>query len=243
MTTIQNWYSGVTQIEESKIVGLYLGWVVPEDGQWQPLMKLSKSDRGYESSHTRAYQQLAPKYRGMAEMVSLPTIDGKGIAHTIPDIFSVRMPRLRPDTERECKFLGLAYPNIDRIAFIARTGGNIVGDNYDICPIVEPNSHGEYQFYCLLCEVDSNLRFEISTQPNLNYKIAPNRQIIITAAGKTLGLLPPYFSLLGSEITQVKFVNTSDDPYLGNSTLVSVTTKVDIYTQQCFELVAKEVMV
>jgi hypothetical protein len=143
MTIIQNLHSGVAQIEKSKIVGLYLGWVVPEDEQWQPLMRLAKSDRGYEASHTCAYQRLAKKYQGMAEMVSLPTVDGKKIAHTIPDIFSVRMPRLRPDVERRCKFLGLDYPNIDRLAFIAITGGNIGGDNYNICPIVEPNKQGE----------------------------------------------------------------------------------------------------
>jgi hypothetical protein len=243
MTTTQDRHGDVDRIEESKISGLYLGWVVPEDGQWQPLMKLTKSDRGYEASHTRAYQRLAQKYRGMAEMVSLPTVDGKEIAHTIPDIFSVRMPRLRPDTERECKFLELSYPNIDRIAFIARTGGNIVGDNYDICPIVEPNSLGEYQFYCLLHEIDASLRFEMGTQPQLNYEIAPNRQIVIKAAGGNLGLLPPYFSLLGAGITQVEFVKTSDDPYLGNSTLVSVTTTTNPYAQQCCELAANEVVV
>jgi hypothetical protein len=137
----------------------------------------------------------------------------------------------------------LSYPNIDRIAFIARTGGNIVGDNYDICPIVEPNSLGEYQFYCLLHEIDASLRFEIGTQPQLNYEIATNRQIVIKAAGGNLGLLPPYFSLLGAGITQVEFVKTSDDPYLGNSTLVSVTTTTNPYAQQCFELAANEVVV
>jgi hypothetical protein len=243
MTTVQNWHSDIAQIKESKIIGLYLGWVVPEDGQWQPLMKLTESERGYEASHTRAYQRLAQKYRGMAEMVSLPTADGTEIVHTIPDIFSVRMPRLRPDTERECKFLGLSYPNIDRIAFIARTGGNIVGDNYDVFPVVDPNGRGEYQFYCLLHEIDASLRSKIGTQPQFNYEIAHNRQIVIKAAGGNLGLLPPYFSLLGAGITQVEFVKTSDDPYLGNSILVSVTAKTNPYAQQCFELAANEVVV
>ena len=242
MTTTQNRHADVDRIEESKVMGLYLGWVVPEDGQWQPLMKLTKSDRGYEASHTRAYQRLAQKYRGMAEMVSLPTVDGTKIAHTIPDIFSVRMPRLRPDTERECEFLGLSYPNIDRIAFVARTGGNIVGDSYDICPIVDPNSHGEYQFYCLLNEIESRPISKLGTQTQLGYAIAPNHQIVITADGSDLGLLPPYFSLLGG-IAQIKLVNASDDPYLGNSTLVSVTTKTNPYAQQCFELAANEVVV
>jgi hypothetical protein len=243
MTATQHRDSQAAQIIESRIVGLYLGWVVPEDGQWQPLMQLTKSDRGYKSSHTCAYQQLAQKYRGMAEIVSTPTVDGNEIAHTIPDIFSVRIPRLRPDTERECKFLGLSYPNIDQIAFLARTGGNIVGDDYDICPIVEPNSYGEYQFYCLLHEIDASLRSKIGTQPQLNYEIASNRQIVIKAAGGNLGLLPPYFSLLGAGITQVEFVKTSDDPYLGNSILVSVTAKTNPYAQRCFELAANEVVV
>ena len=238
MTIIQGWHNNVTQIEESKIVGLYLGWVVPENGQWQPLMKLTKSNCGYEASHTRVYQELSSKYRGMAEVVSLPTVDGKKISHTIPDIFSVRMPRLRPDTERECKFLGLSYPDIDRIAFIARTGGNIVGDRYDICPIVEATSHGDYQFYCLLQEVDYEIRSLLGTHSKLQCTVGSNQRIVVKVAHSQLGLLPPYFSLLGNGIAGIELVNISDDPYLGNSTLVSVTTKIDLYAHQCFELVA-----
>ena len=243
MTTTQNRHGDVDRIEESKVMGLYLGWVVPEDGQWQPLMKLTKSDRGYEASHTRAYQRLAQKYRGMAEMVSLPTVDGTKIAHTIPDIFSVRMPRLRPDTARECEFLGLSYPNIDRIAFIARTGGNIVGDNQDICPIVEPTSHGDYQFYCLLQEVHSDVRSSLGTHSKLQYAIASNRRIVVKAANSELGLLPPYFSLLEDGITGIELVNVSDDPYLGNRILVTVTTKIDLYAHQYFELAADPAIV
>jgi hypothetical protein len=232
MTISQDKHS---DIEESKISGLYLGWVVPEDGQWQPLMKLTKSDRGYEASHTRTYQRLAQKYRGMAEMVSLPTVDGTEIAHTIPDIFSVRMPRLRPDTERECKFLGLSYPNIDRIAFI--------GDNYDICPIVEPTSHGEYKFYCLLQEVDSDVRSSLGSHSKLQCTITSNKRIVVKVANSQLGLLPPYFSLLGDGITGIELVNVSDDPYLGNRVLVTVTTKIDLYAHQCFELAAEKAIV
>jgi hypothetical protein len=243
MTTTQDRHGDVDRIEESTIIGLYLGWVVPEDGQWQPLMKLTKSDRGYEASHTRAYQRLAQKYRGMAEMVSLPTVDGTEIAHTIPDIFSVRMPRLRPDTERRCKFLGLSYPNIDRIAFIARTGGNIVGDNYDICPIVEPNHHGDYQFYCLLQEVDSDVRSSLGSHSKLQCTITSNKRIVVKAANSELGLLPPYFSLLGDGITGIELVNVSDDPYLGNRILVTVATKIDLYAHQCFELAAEKAIV
>jgi hypothetical protein len=51
----------INRIEESEIIGLHLGWIVPEDGRWQALMKLTKSACGYESSHTRAYQRLAYK--------------------------------------------------------------------------------------------------------------------------------------------------------------------------------------
>lgn len=51
----------IDRIEESEIIGLYLGWLVPKDGRWQALMKLTKSVCGCESSHTRAYQRLAYK--------------------------------------------------------------------------------------------------------------------------------------------------------------------------------------
>ena len=243
MTTVQNWHSGIAQIKESKIIGLYLGWVVPEDGQWQPLMRLAKSDRGYEASHTVAYQRLAHKYRGMAEMVFLPTVDGKEIAYTIPDIFSVRMPRLRPDTERRCKFLGLDYPNIDRLAFIAITGGNINGDSYDICPIIEPNSYGQYQFYCVLQEVNSDIKSNLAAYSKLQYDIASNGRVVVKVASDELGLLTPYFSLLGNNITEIEIINVSDDPYLGNKILVAVISKVDLYANQCFELATGKVIV
>ena len=242
MTTVQNWHSGIAQIKESKIIGLYLGWVVPEDGQWQPLMKLTKSERGYEASHTRAYQRLAQKYRGMAEMVSLPTADGKEIVHSIPDIFSVRMPRLRPDTERRCKFLGLDYPNIDRLAFIAITGGNISGDSYDICPIIESNNYGQYQFYCVLQEVNSDVKSNLAAYSKLQYDIASNGRVVVKLASEKLGLLPPYFSLLGNDVTEIKIINISDDPYLGNKILVAVMSKVDLYANRYFELATEKVI-
>ena len=243
MTTVQNWHSGIAQSKESKIIGLYLGWVVPEDGQWQPLMKLTESERGYEAIHTRAYQRLAQKYRGMAEMVSLPTVDGKEIAQTIPDIFSVRMPRLRPDTERRCKFLGLDYPNIDRLAFIAITGGNINGDSYDICPIIEANNYGEYQFFGILQEVNSDVKSNLAAYSKLQYDITSNGRVVVKLGSGELGLLPPYFSLLGNDITEIEIINVSDDPYLGNKILVAVISKVNLYANRCFELATGKVIV
>jgi hypothetical protein len=222
--------------EESKIAGLCLGWVVPAEGQWRPLMKTCRTINGYHSSHTRAYQRLASHYRGMAYLLSLPMVDGETITPEIPDVFTTRMPRLRPDVERRCKFLGLSYPNIDRMAFVARTGGTITGDDFDICPIMEPNTQGEYQFYCLLYEVDRDVRAQLWNRPELRYAVVSEQRTIVTAADRYLGLLPPYFSLMGDKITEVRLVNISDDFYLGDHTLVSVTTKVNIYAHQCFEL-------
>jgi hypothetical protein len=229
--------------EECKIAGLYLGWVVPAEGQWQPLLKTCKTINGYRSSHTRAYQRLASHYKGMAYLLSLPMVGGETITPEIPDVFTTRMPCLRPDVERRCKFLGLSYPNIDRMAFVARTGGTITGDDFDICPIMEPNTQGEYQFYCLLYEVDRDVRAQLWNRPELRCAVVSEQRTIVTAADRYLGLLPPYFSLMGDKITEVKLVNISDDFYLGDHTLVSVTTKVNIYAHQCFELAGERTTV
>jgi hypothetical protein len=220
--------------EESKIAGLYLGWVVPAEGQWRPLMKTCKTINGYHSSHTRAYQRLASHYKGMAYLLSLPMVGGETITPEIPDVFTTRMPRLRPDTERECKFLGLSYPSINHFAFVARTGGTISGDPFDICPIMEPNEQGDYQFYCLLREVNSEIRTKLWQQPELAYTVVSEHQTIVTAVDSYLGVLPPYLSLLGEEISDIKLVNISDDFYLGDHTLISVTSKVNIYADPCF---------
>jgi hypothetical protein len=227
--------------EESQISGLYLGWVTPEDGQWQPLLKTVKISSGFQSGHTRAFQRLAPQYQGMAYLLSLPTLNGEAITATIPDIFTTRMPRQRPDVERRCKFLGLSYPNIDYMAFVARTGGTIVGDGFDICPIMEQNTQGDYQFYCLLHEVDRDIRAQLWHLPELQCTLVSEQRTIVTAAGNYLGLLPPYFSLMGDNVTEIKLINISDDFYLGDHTLVSVTTKLNIYAHPCFELASERV--
>jgi hypothetical protein len=229
--------------EESKIAGLYLGWVVPADGQWQPLMKTCKTIQGYCASHTRAYQRLASQYKGMAYLLSLPTVNGESITAEVPDVFSTRMPRLRPDTERECQFLGLSYPNIDHFAFVARTGGAISGDPFDVCPIMELNEKGDYQFYCLLREVNREIRSRLWQQPELLCTFVSEQQTIVTATGSYLGTLPPYLSLLGEAISDIKLVNISNDFYLGDHTLVSVTSQVNIYAEQCFEKAYEEAAV
>jgi hypothetical protein len=236
-------FTKIEQREESKIAGLYLGWVVPADGQWQPLMKTCKTIQGYCSSHTRAYQRLASQYKGMAYVLSLPTVNSESITAEVPDVFATRMPRLRPDVERRCQFLGLSYPNIDRMAFLARTGGTITGDDFDICPIMEPNTQGEYQFYCLLYKVDRNVRAQLWNQPELQYNVVSEQRTIVTAADRYLGVLPPYFYLMRDKITAIKLVNISNNFYLGDHTLVSVTTKVNIYDHQCFELASERVTV
>ncbi len=234
-------FAKINQNEESQIAGLYLGWVVPDDGQWQPLMKTVKTNSEYHSIHTRAYQRLALQYKGMAYLLSLPTFHGEATTPTIPDVFNNRMPRQRPDVERRCQFLGLPYPNIDHMAFVARTGGTIVGDGFDVCPIMEPNSQGDYQFYCLLHEVDRDVRAKLWHQPELQYTVVSGQRTIVTASGDYLGLLPPYFSLMGDNFTEIKLINVSDDFYLGDHTLVSVTTKVNIYAHPCFELASERV--
>ncbi len=227
--------------EESQITGLYLGWVTPEDGQWLPLVKTVKTSAGYHSTYTRAYQQLVTKYHGMAYLLSLPTSHDEVITPTIPDILTIRMPRQRPDVERRCQFLGLSYPNIDYMNFIARTGGTIVGDSFDICPIMELNTQGEYQFYCLLYEVDRGIRAQLQNMSALQCTVVSDQRTIVTAADNYLGALPPYFSLMENKITEIKLINISDDFYLGDHTLVSVTTKVNIYAHQCFELASERV--
>jgi hypothetical protein len=234
-------FAKINQNEESQIAGLYLGWVTPEDGQWQPLMKTVKISGEYHSSHTCAYQRLAPQYQGMAYLLSLPTPNREVITPNIPDVFATRMPRQRPDVERRCQFLGLSYPNIDHMAFVARTGGTIMGDGFDVCPIMDPNMQGEYQFYCLLHEVDRVVRAKLWHQPELQYTVVSEQRTIVTASGNYLGLLPPYFSLMGDNVTEIKLINVSDDFYLGDHTLVSVTTKVNIYAHQCFELASERV--
>jgi hypothetical protein len=63
-------FAKINPTEESQIAGLYLGWVVPENGQWQPLLKTVKTRSEYHSSHTRAYQRLALQYQGIAHLRS-----------------------------------------------------------------------------------------------------------------------------------------------------------------------------
>jgi hypothetical protein len=218
---------------ECQITGLYLGWDVPERG-WHPLMKLERSSRGYEVTHTSAYPELTSTYKGMEDMLVLPTIDGKTRAYSLPDVFTTRIPRLRPDVERRCKFLGIDYPNIDNFKFLAKTGGQILGDEYDICPILEPNELGIYQFDCLLKSVDRTVKIG----DKLEFKMRDNT-IFAVFEDKELGKLPTYLLLLGDSIASIEIINSIDDLYLGGYVLIRVTTKNNIYLNPRFELLAE----
>ena len=46
---------------------------------------------------------------------------------------------------------------------------------------------------------------------------------------------------MGDNVTEIKLINISDDFYLGDHTLVSVTTKLNIYAHPCFELASERV--
>ena len=134
--------------KDGTIIGMYLGWVIPDTNKWEALLKLTKSSLGYHINFTSICIDLFKNYQGIARFLNVSNLELEYIYPTVPYVFKSRIPVERVDIGEACKNLGLSYPGIDSFAFMARTGGRIHADPFSVCPILTPNADGDYEFYC-----------------------------------------------------------------------------------------------
>jgi hypothetical protein len=203
--------------KDNTIIGMYLGWVIPETQKWEALLRLTKSSLGYHLNPTNFCIELSKKYLGIPEILGMPGLNDEYISHDIPGIFDPRVPVERKDIGKTCQFLDLGFPDIDVFAFIARTGGEINGDPYSVCPILVPNPDGNREFYCCLGTTpELRERWDDFT---LNSKAESSNGTLLIQLNDDLtkypAKLPAFFSQLTGSIDRVEILNISKPSEFG----------------------------
>ncbi len=202
-----------TVIESPKINGLYLGWIRKDTRKWEPLVKLTIVDGGYTAQYTSNYEEISALYPGYKDLLIWSELNV--INRDFPHIFRNRMPLLRNDVKNDCEFLKLDYPQIDKIAYVSRYGGRICGDQFSICPSIEPDASGNYIFYCTLNGVEERAEPRKIWQQIRNrageFKLLKGEdKYRLEFEGIILGYLENYFELINGEIERIEIINFTD---------------------------------
>ena len=143
-----------------RITALYIGLTYNqlEENKWLPMMRISWDDDGnYYHSYTQAFSN---NYYGLEGHVLNPERGYTKLLKEkkIIEILNNRTPR-RPDSMVEYDLLGIEDLKGDAIAYLARSGGEVQSDRYDVFPEIAPNSNEVYDFYFPIsgiCELYSN---------------------------------------------------------------------------------------
>ncbi len=220
------------------INGVYLGWIPPHSKSWEPLYRTIRCERGYQSERTRLYAPTIERYPGLRL-----NLDFYPDPMDLPFALERRIPKVRPDYERDARLLNLPYPNPDLFEFIGRTGGLFSGDNFSVCPIVAPNDDGNYSYEFGLWNVDRDVRDNIKENMRLKAISRTNKPTLLTADEQPLGEFSPHFTLLGNDILNVKIVTIgTPENWTGNQVIVSFDTPIDLYATPNFAVVNKEIV-
>jgi hypothetical protein len=218
------------------VIGVYLGWIAPESKKWEPMYRTIRCPGGYQSERTQLYTPTLERYPGLELSLKFHPNPLK-----LPFALEIRTPLVREDYEWYSRLLDLPYPNMDVFEFVGRTGGLMVGDDFSICPIVDPNDDGVYTYKSLLWKVNKEVYDSLDENTQLQAIARHDRPTLITANGRPLGELSPHFLYLGNEIKNIKVLKISEAHYfIGRLTLISFDTPVNLYATSEFALASKE---
>jgi hypothetical protein len=218
------------------INGVYLGWIPPEGKQWEPMYRTIRCAGGYQSERTQLCAPTIERYPGLEDTLSFYRNPLE-----LPFALERRIPLVREDYEWYSRLLDLHYPNMDVFEFIGRSGGLMVADSFTVCPIVEPNDDGIYTYESLLSNVNKEVRDSLNENAQLQVISRQGEATLVTADGRVLGELSPYFSYLRNDINNFKIVRISERHYfIGHLTLISFDTPVNLYATPNFALATKE---
>jgi hypothetical protein len=221
------------------INGVYLGWIPPHSNSWEPLYRTIRCERGYKNERTRLYAPTIERYPGLTL-----NLDFYPDPSDLPFALERRIPKVRPDYERDARLLNLPYPNPDLFEFIGRTGGLFSGDNFSICPIVEPNDDGSYSYEFGLWKIDKEVRDLVNENTRLKAIARINEPTLLTADDRPLGEFSPHFMLLGDKIFNVRIVRIGrPEHFTGSQVVVSFDTPVNLSATSTFAVVSEEVAV
>ena len=217
------------------ITGVYLGWIPPNESEWEPLFRTMRVTGGYESIPTRWYAPRLAQYPGLELALSF-----NRNPLNLPYILSRRTPLVRHDYERDARLLGLNYPITDLFDYIGRTGGLFSGDQFTICPIVEPGDDGTYTYQSLLWKFDPAVRDCLTVGDQLKAVIFEGKSLIVTPDDRVLGELFPHFKILEGAIFNIELVKIGEQDYSGGgSILVSFNTSINISQTAKYKLASE----
>jgi hypothetical protein len=196
--------------KDGTIVGIYVGWLDPQTDRWQPILEFRKSESGYHTYPTSNYLAIAKEYRGMPEILGLSDLKEEYTHSMIPGTLDRRIPTVREDIGELCKLLDLEFPNIDPFAFMSRTGGKINGDPFSICPILAPNTDGNYEFYCCI-EIPPELKKCWNSFTTVSKLECRDGEALVRVDGDSYPVvLPEFFSQLQGSIVGGEIMNVSE---------------------------------
>lgn len=141
----------VQSLRADRIAALYKGCKTNElpnfpSPIWLPIYRLSWDDDGYfYYSYTKGFKD---NYEQLKGHIINPDcgFNKLWITKHLDTRISTRIPR-RADSMKNYDLLGVGDLKGDYIAYLARSGGKRVGDNYDIFPEVKSDANGYYNFY------------------------------------------------------------------------------------------------
>ena len=209
-------------IRDDLVTALYVG-VSYRNSQtnlkcWLPMVRVGWDDEGYY--HWSFTQGFKAEYDELFGNILNPQ---RGYTQTwkdkiIPYYFKGRIPH-RADSMKEYNVFGLGHKKGDFIGLLARNGGMVVGDNYDIFPEVSRDESGNYNFYfapfglaTMIGNGDVNAKKaleQIKVGQELEIKLSDKNQAKIYLAKVLIGYCPSYINYL---------LRLNSQPYWGNPT-------------------------
>lgn len=237
--------SPVQSSRADRIAALYLGCKtneLPDEASpiWLPIYRMSWDDEGYfYYSYTKGFKQYHEQLKGH---IINPDCGFNQLWTTkhLDTRLGTRIPR-RADSMQLYELLGIGDAEGDYIAYLARSGGKRVGDNYDIFPEVQCDRDGYYSFNFLIVELGNKVKQNqkqvkfiadtIEVAEPLELKIKPKHSYIF-GRGVELGYCPEYIHhLLKSNIyrqhrIRIERVNHQSDTY-GSRIVVNLQLKFD----------------
>lgn len=214
-----------------RIIALYMGLTdtttKPGHSIWLPIFRMTWDDEGYfYSSYTNAFQANYENLKGNI-INPLCGYSQTWITRKLSSRISNRIPR-RPDSMKHYALLGIGEQKGDLIAYLARSGGQVIGDNYDVFPQVTPDVSGWYNFYFPLSGLADKVKQGEETVKHFAQTAVESEPIIlkstfdtsyIYARGEEIGYCPHYIHhLLTSSVylehkLQIVKVNPDDYTY------------------------------
>jgi hypothetical protein len=123
---------------------LFLTWQDKESRKWYPVGELQFNDGVYRFFYLKGAEDAKSK-ANFQPLVSFPDFREVYESSDLFPMFSNRvMPRSRPDYQQVIEFLALQESDNDPLAFLARTGGAKVTDQFEIFCFPELDSNSEY---------------------------------------------------------------------------------------------------